>query len=188
MSHLYVCHFSSGHIKVGRSIDPVARVAQHADRVACVGIELVEYRTFECAGDAFMAEAALIERCDTECTRRLKSEWFEGLTFESACEWACGCAKTDFQAAHMSKITVKDLGGPTRVARVLGLAAPSVHGWRNGIPADHCPALERESGGNFTVEQMRPDVRWHRVPDPAWPHPDGRPLIDVAEPAATTAA
>ncbi len=100
MSHLYVCHFSSGHIKVGRSIDPVARVAQHADRVACVGIELVEYRTFECAGDAFMAEAALIERCDTECTRRLKSEWFEGLTFESACEWACGCAKTDFQAAH----------------------------------------------------------------------------------------
>ena len=34
MSHLYVCHFSSGHIKVGRSIDPVARVAQHADRVA----------------------------------------------------------------------------------------------------------------------------------------------------------
>ncbi len=30
MSHLYVCHFSSGHIKVGRSIDPVARVAQHA--------------------------------------------------------------------------------------------------------------------------------------------------------------
>lgn len=100
MSHLYVCHFSSGHIKVGRSIDPVARVARHADRVACVGIELVEYRTFECAGDVFMAEAALIERCDTECTRRLKSEWFEGLTFESACEWACGCAKTDFQAAH----------------------------------------------------------------------------------------
>lgn len=85
-------------------------------------------------------------------------------------------------------ITVKDLGGPTRVARVLGLAAPSVHGWRNGIPADHCPALERESGGNFTVEQMRPDVHWHRVPDPAWPHPDGRPLIDVAKPAATTAA
>lgn len=29
---------------------------------------------------------------------------------------------------------------------------------------------------------MRPDVVWARVPDPGWPHPDGRPCIDVAMP------
>ncbi len=34
MEYLYVCHFSNGHIKVGRSIDPRARIAAHADRVA----------------------------------------------------------------------------------------------------------------------------------------------------------
>jgi len=43
MDNLYVCHFSNGHIKVGRSVDPMARIAAHADRVGCLGIELVEH-------------------------------------------------------------------------------------------------------------------------------------------------
>lgn len=30
--------------------------------------------------------------------------------------------------------------------------------------------------------------RWYRVPDPDWPHPKGRPLLDVAAPAAPVAA
>jgi len=34
MEYLYVCHFSNGHIKVGRSIHPKSRIASHADRVA----------------------------------------------------------------------------------------------------------------------------------------------------------
>ena len=33
------------------------------------------------------------------------------------------------------------------------------------------------------VEELRPDVHWIRVPDPDWPHPQGRPAIDVAAPA-----
>lgn len=32
--YLYVCHFSNGHIKVGRSVHPKSRIASHADRVA----------------------------------------------------------------------------------------------------------------------------------------------------------
>ncbi len=28
MQYLYVCHFSNGHIKVGRSIEPTARIAE----------------------------------------------------------------------------------------------------------------------------------------------------------------
>ena len=55
--------------------------------------------------------------------------------------------------------------------------------WSSGakaIPSDRCPALERASEGKVTCEEMRPDVVWHRVPDAEWPHPQGRPLIDVA--------
>ena len=67
-----------------------------------------------------------------------------------------------------------------------GVKSPSVSEWRHrGIPAERCPALERGSAGKVTCEQLRPDVRWHRVPDALWPwHPQGRPLIDVAAQAA----
>lgn len=52
---------------------------------------------------------------------------------------------------------------------------------RRETPADHCPGIERASSGKLPCEQLRPDVRWHRVPDSDWPwHPQGRPLIDVA--------
>lgn len=84
-------------------------------------------------------------------------------------------------------ITVKELGGPTEVARICGLRAPTVHGWKQ-IPEKHCPAIERHRGGEFTVERMRPDIPWLRVPDPSWPHPDGRPVIDVANVAPQTGA
>lgn len=73
------------------------------------------------------------------------------------------------------------LGGSSAVARIVGVKSPSVTEWRRrGIPADRCPALERASEGKVTCEEMRPDVVWHRVPDAEWPHPQGRPLIDVA--------
>lgn len=40
-------------------------------------------------------------------------------------------------------------------------------------------AIEQASVGAVTVEELRPDIRWHRIPDPNWPHPAGRPLVDV---------
>ena len=51
---------------------------------------------------------------------------------------------------------------------------------RKRTPAEHCPPIEKALDGKVTCESLRPDIKWHRVPDPAWPHPDGRPLIDVA--------
>ncbi|RRD43520.1 hypothetical protein EII18_02955 [Comamonadaceae bacterium OH3737_COT-264] len=74
---------------------------------------------------------------------------------------------------------VADIGGPTVVARALGLSTPTVHGWKR-VPERHCPELEKLSEGRLTVEQMRPDVAWVRTPDPHWPHPSGRPLADYA--------
>lgn len=75
------------------------------------------------------------------------------------------------------------LGGPTAVARMLGIKVPSVIGWGGRIPPDRCPGIERATEGKFTVEALRPDVRWARVPDVSWPHRAGRPCIDVAAPA-----
>ena len=37
MSALYVCLFSNGHLKVGRSAYALARIAQHEERVSCLG-------------------------------------------------------------------------------------------------------------------------------------------------------
>lgn len=94
--------------------------------------------------------------------------------------------------AHMQHVIDK-LGGPAKVARLMGCKPPSVIEWRKrGIPAERCPAFERETGRQGEprhVELLRPDVPWHRVPDPDWPwHPAGRPLIDVARAASTAQA
>ena len=76
---------------------------------------------------------------------------------------------------------IDQLGGPTAVARMVGCRVPSVIEWRKrGIPADRCPAIERATSGAVTVEVLRPDVAWSRIADPSWPHPAGRPVIDVA--------
>lgn len=92
MSHLYVCHFSNGHIKVGRSIDPMARIATHAERVSCVGIELVEHAIFECAGLDAPAEAQLIRKCKDAAIAVNKNEWFVGLDFNDVVAWANAAA------------------------------------------------------------------------------------------------
>lgn len=57
---------------------------------------------------------------------------------------------------------------------------------RKTAPPERCPEIERELYPQATCEQLNPKVRWVRVPDPDWPHPGGRPCIDVAAPAPAT--
>lgn len=92
MSALYVAHFSNGHIKVGRSVDPVGRIAQHEARVACMGVELVEHTVFECDGPSEPREARLIALCAASAERRHQNEWFVGLDYLAVCEWAQAAA------------------------------------------------------------------------------------------------
>lgn len=70
-------------------------------------------------------------------------------------------------------------GGATAVATLLGgsVKRQNVEYWVKvgEIPAEHCPALERAYG--VPCEQVRPDLSWVRVADPAWP--GGKPLLDV---------
>ena len=58
---------------------------------------------------------------------------------------------------------------------------------RRPLPAEHCPGIERATAARVPCEQLRPDITWLRVPDPEWPHPGGRPCIDVAPPAKPAA-
>lgn len=149
MESLYVCHFSNGHIKVGRSIDPVARIASHADRVACLGVELIEHHVIECVGRSIVSEASLIQRCAANATQRNKNEWFVGLEFPLVCDWANECAKqehafgkefgrddgrTDFQAvvrALMAKGT-----GQIELGRYCGCSQASISDIATGRTVD----------------------------------------------------
>ena len=92
MSHLYVCHFSNGHIKVGRSIDPTSRIASHEARVACMGVLLIQSFVAPCVGADVPAEAALIARCTDAASKRHLDEWFEGLDYGDAVRWAAQAA------------------------------------------------------------------------------------------------
>ena len=80
---------------------------------------------------------------------------------------------------------IDQLGGVSAVARMAGVSAPTAHAYRSrGIPAERCPAIERATQGAVSVETLRADVQWSRIPDATWPHPAGRPVIDVARPAS----
>lgn len=73
------------------------------------------------------------------------------------------------------------MGGLSVLASLLGQSVQAVSNWRvRGVPVDRCPDIERVTSGSVTCEALRGEVRWVRVPDPGWPHPGGRPLIDVA--------
>lgn len=74
-------------------------------------------------------------------------------------------------------------GRQTTLAGALGIKPPTVSEWCSGIkrvPVERCAVVESFSGGAVTCEILRPDVAWSRIPDPSWPHPAGRPVIDVA--------
>lgn len=92
MEHIYVCRFSNDRIKVGRSVDPKARIAVHANRVACVGVDLVDSRIFEVAVDSWRAERDLIQACSSQATEIRGNEWFAGLAFDEVCKWAANFA------------------------------------------------------------------------------------------------
>jgi DNA-binding transcriptional regulator YdaS (Cro superfamily) len=75
-------------------------------------------------------------------------------------------------------------GRAAALARALGVLDVMVSHWASGerpIPLPRCPAIERETAGAVTCEELRPDVAWMRIRDADWRwHPKGRPLVDVA--------
>jgi len=69
-----------------------------------------------------------------------------------------------------------DRGRLTALAEHFGLTLSAVSQWRtNGVPSTRMKAVRDFTDGAVTLDDM--------LPDPTWPHPDGRPCIDVAAPA-----
>jgi len=77
----------------------------------------------------------------------------------------------------------EEKGRAAKLARDLKVSGPTVHGWgfdpEKKLPIQRAPEIEFFSSAIVTCEEMLPDVTWVRVDDPDWPHPLGRPLIDV---------
>ena len=165
--YLYVCHFSNGLIKVGRSIDPVSRIAQHAERVSCMGVELIEHQTFLCVGHVIPAEAALIKQCEALAVSKHKNEWFGGLDYLWACHCASSYANTFFEFIEPekqgfnenAKAALDDPAIRAQLAKLFGVSTNVINHWRRrGIPADKCPDIEQATG--IKCEVLRPDVNW----------------------------
>jgi DNA-binding transcriptional regulator YdaS (Cro superfamily) len=55
-------------------------------------------------------------------------------------------------------------GGITKLASAIGVTSVQVvSNWRaegRRVPAEHCPAIERATGGAVLCEELRPDVDW----------------------------
>ena len=160
MQSLYVCLFSNGHIKDGRSDKPFLRIAAHADRVSCLGVTLTDQRIFECVGRASLAEAELIQRCAAVATQRNAVEWFEGVNFLDAVAWAQELAAVSrFVTAYTPGIdgmkkadAIQALGGtPKKAAQAMGYrAVQTIYLWPETLPQ---ATADRVAG---VVARMKP--------------------------------
>lgn len=49
-------------------------------------------------------------------------------------------------------------GGMTKLAQALGKTKGTVNHWKQQVPAEYCPDIERLTG--IRCEELRPDVAW----------------------------
>lgn len=85
---------------------------------------------------------------------------------------------------------IAKVGTAAVLAEALDVSVQAIGQWKAGarpIPAERCLAIERETAGTVTCEELLPSASWVRVKDKDWPHPKGRPLLDLAKPAPEAA-
>ena len=61
-------------------------------------------------------------------------------------------------------------GSVNAFAAAIAVPVQSVYFWRSGerrVPADYCPRIEEATGGLVRCEDLRPDVRWDVLRNPA---------------------
>jgi len=82
---------------------------------------------------------------------------------------------------HTERTPIRDagraVGGLSALARLLGVAPPTVSQWASGvrpIPAERCPEIERATGGVVICEELRPDVDWQVIRANPRPKPKTR--------------
>lgn len=156
MESLYVCLFSNGHIKVGRSVDPKSRIAQHAERVSCMGIELRDHYTAECVGPASEREQALINRCAEHAEQRFHNEWFVGLQFWEVRDWARNAAELIFDPTTR----VNTFGARLRKARTASKLSQTELG--KGMASDGGDLL-KAAISSWETDRCSPNVQQLRL-------------------------
>ena len=56
------------------------------------------------------------------------------------------------------------VGTQALLATALGVSKSAVGQWKEEgrrVPAEHCPVIERLTGGAVRCEELRPDIEWH---------------------------
>ena len=171
MGSLYVCEFSNGTIKVGRSIDPVSRIASHVDRVACVGVELLRSQVYFCADSDVYSETELIRECASLAESIRGNEWFVGLEFETVCSWAERCAgltaPVESEKAVIGlealQLAVELCGSQSAFAKRMGVNFQVVWNWLNRdkrAPIEVCPFIEDAiKDPRVVCETLRPEYK-----------------------------
>lgn len=84
-----------------------------------------------------------------------------------------------------------EVGGQSALAKRLGCTPAAVNQWLKvvrPIPRESAADIERITDGKVSCEDLLPAVAWVRVPDAEWPHPGGRPCVDVARRDEASAA
>jgi DNA-binding transcriptional regulator YdaS (Cro superfamily) len=80
------------------------------------------------------------------------------------------------------------VGSMQALAEKLGVTKGAVGQWKlpgRRVPAEHCPAIERLTGGAVRCEVLRPDVDWAIVrSSPASGPPSSRSQDDLPAPAS----
>lgn len=79
---------------------------------------------------------------------------------------------------HISPVdkAAQIVGGMAKLARMLGVAPPTVHEWKTHkrpVPAARCPAIVRVTNGAVTLQDLRPDdwvMYWPELAPPPATH------------------
>ena len=88
---------------------------------------------------------------------------------------------------NLSTYVDEERGRQTSLGAAVKAHPQTVWQWARGarrVPRSKCAAVEAASKGAVTVEELRPDLPWARIPDLSWPHPEGRPVVDEARAVA----
>jgi DNA-binding transcriptional regulator YdaS (Cro superfamily) len=64
---------------------------------------------------------------------------------------------------HPIDLAAEIVGSQTALAAALGVSKGAVPQWKDEgrrVPAEHCPTIERLTGGKVRCEDLRPDIDW----------------------------
>lgn len=64
---------------------------------------------------------------------------------------------------HPIDVASRIVGSQVALALALGVSKGAVSQWKDDgrqVPAEHCPDIERLTGGVVRCEELRPDIAW----------------------------